>query len=641
MVSGMTAVDVRLTHPLDPLSSAELEQVRELLERAGYLSSSLRLTTVSLHEPPKAAVKAFDRGDADRVEREAFVVCFDVESKRTYEAIVSLSAGTVTSWVHRPGVAPSMLEDERDAVLAAVRADARLLAALKRRDIRDPDLVVFEGGPNGRFGTPWDDGGRVVRLVPFLRPEPDANYYAHPIDGIVVFADIDRGEVLDVLDSGPVPVPATSGRFDPSAAGSEHPPLAPLRIVQPDGPSFRIDGHELTWGRWRMRLQLHPVEGLVFHTVGFQDPETGVLRPILYRAALSEMVVPYGDTSATQFWRNAFDAGEVGMGVSSRSLALGCDCLGEIRYLDAEFADAHGRPYTISNAICIHEEDIGIAWKHVGFHVATSEVRRNRRLVVSHFATIGNYDYGVFWYFSLDGAIEVEVKLTGIVYTGATTDAEPPHGTVIAPGLYAPHHQHIFCFRLDPEIDGDRNSVYEVDLETVPHGPENPHGNAFVARTTPLTTEAAARRRSDPARARMWKIVNERRRNAHGQPVAYKLVPQYSATLLASPDSYIGGLAGFASEHLWVTACDPAEQFAAGRYPVWGDRGLPAFSAADRPVRDTDLVVWHTVAATHVPRPEDWPVMPVERVGFALRPAGFFNRNPALDLPAPEPHCHA
>jgi primary-amine oxidase len=60
-------------------------------------------------------------------------------------------------------------------------------------------------------------------------------------------------------------------------------------------------------------------------------------------------------------------------------------------------------------------------------------------------------------------------------------------------------------------------------------------------------------------------------------------------------------------------------------------------------VVDTDIVVWHSFGVTHIPRPEDWPVMPVESSGFSLVPFGFFDRNPALDVPPPaagEVHCH-
>jgi primary-amine oxidase len=67
--------------------------------------------------------------------------------------------------------------------------------------------------------------------------------------------------------------------------------------------------------------------------------------------------------------------------------------------------------------------------------------------------------------------------------------------------------------------------------------------------------------------------------------------------------------------------------------------GLPEFGKGDRSLEGTDVVVWYTIGAHHVVRPEDWPVMPVSTVGFMLRPNGFFDGNPALDYP-PSAHCH-
>jgi primary-amine oxidase len=298
-----------------------------------------------------------------------------------------------------------------------------------------------------------------------------------------------------------------------------------------------------------------------------------------------------------------------------------------------------GAPLTIPNAICVHEEDTGVAWKHTDVYTDAVEVRRGRRLVISSFSTVGNYDYGFFWYLHTDGTIAFEVKLTGILSTGAS-ETGSEYGTFVAPGLVAPNHQHVFSVRLDVGVDGDENTVVEVDGIADPSGPENPAGNAWRARETPLEHELSARRRTATGAGRTWLIANERVRNAFGRPVAFQLVPGPSPLPLSVPGSPARARAGFAEHHLWVTAFNPAQRYAAGEYPYAnaGD-GLPAYAAGDRPVRDADIVVWHTFAAHHVPRPEDWPVMPVTTAGFHLRPFGFFAANPALDLPRPT-HCH-
>jgi primary-amine oxidase len=223
-------------------------------------------------------------------------------------------------------------------------------------------------------------------------------------------------EVVRVEDHSVVPVPQQKGNYTAEAAG-ERKDLRSLEITQPEGTSFEVNGHEIRWQKWRMRIGFTPREGLVLYTVGYEDD--GRVRPILYRASLSEMVVPYGDPRPGQWRKNAFDAGEFNVGALANSLEHGCDCLGEIRYFDAVVADGNGNPLTIRNAVCLHEEDYGLLWKHCDMRTQDTEVRRSRRLVISFIATIGNYEYGFFWYFYQAGTIEFEGKLTGIVSTGA------------------------------------------------------------------------------------------------------------------------------------------------------------------------------------------------------------------------------
>ena len=164
-----------------------------------------------------------------------------------------------------------------------------------------------------------------------------------------------------------------------------------------------------------MRVGFDQREGLVLHQIGYEDG--GRVRPICYRASCAELVIPYGDPGSAGYRKNAFDTGEIGIGLATNSLELGCDCLGEIRYLDADLVDSRGEVVTIRNAICIHEEDAGLLWKHFDWAPETTEVRRSRRLVVSSIATIDNYEYGFYWYLYQDGTIEFEAKLTGIVLT--------------------------------------------------------------------------------------------------------------------------------------------------------------------------------------------------------------------------------
>jgi primary-amine oxidase len=268
-----------------------------------------------------------------------------------------------------------------------------------------------------------------------------------------------------------------------------------------------VNGHEVRWQKWQFRLGFSPREGLILHHITYEDQ--GRLRPILRRTTLAEIVVPYGDTNPSHARQNAFDVGEYGVGWLANALELGCDCLGTIHYFDAHMTDNAGNLFTLPNVVCLHEEDMGILWKHTNFRTNHVEVRRSRRLVVSFIATVGIYEYGFFWYFYQDGSLEMDFKLTGIMNAAAIAPGEQPrYGALLAPGLYAPNHQHFFCFRLDPMLDGLNNSVVEEESVPVPMGPENPLGNAFVVQKTLLKTEQEAQRVTRAYRARTWKIIN-------------------------------------------------------------------------------------------------------------------------------------
>lgn len=170
------------------------------------------------------------------------------------------------------------------------------------------------------------------------------------------------------------------------------------------------------------------------YTIRYEDQ--GRERPILYRASIGEMVVPYGDPGESSYRKNAFDIGEFGIGTMANSLVLGCDCLGTVRYFDVHVCDSRGRPVSLKNAVCLHEEDAGLLWKHTDWRTGQTETRRSRRLVVSFIATVGNYDYGFYWNFYQDGTIQCEVKLTGIVNTTALKPGEQSRfGSEVAPRL--------------------------------------------------------------------------------------------------------------------------------------------------------------------------------------------------------------
>ena len=629
------------THPLEPLTKTEIEMAVAIVTADTRVNDVHRFVSVTLNEPDKQSVLeyAMDR----HVEREAFAVLLDRSSGHCIEAIVSLTQSAVTSWTAIEGAQPAIMLDEFVECEAAVKRSPEFIEALRKRGVEDVDLVMVDPWSAGAYGVEPEDekGRRLSRALTWIRSDPTDNGYARPLQNVVAIVDLNSMEVLRVEDYGVVPLPPESANWTRNHITETRTGLKPLEVVQQEGPSFTVDGHEIRWQNWQFRIGFTPREGLVLYTISYEDQ--GKVRPIIYRASLSDMVVPYGDPSEASFRKNAFDIGEYGIGQLSNPLTLGCDCLGDIQYFDAHMTDSRGQVSTIQNAVCLHEEDNGILWKHTDWRTEEVEVRRSRRLVVSFISTVGNYEYAFYWNFYQDGSLELDVKLTGIANTMALMPGEKPtYGTEIAPQLNAPYHQHIFNARLDMAMDGQNNSVYEVNTKRVPRGEGNPHGNAFLTEHTRFESESDAQRLCDLTSSRYWRVANDSVANRMGDPVGYRLIPGENCLPFAHDDAAVIQRAGFMTKHLWVTPYEANERYAAGDYPNqrrMGD-GLPEWTAADRQIADSDLVVWYTFGHTHIPRPEDWPVMPVHRIGFMLRPDGFFQANPSMDLP-PSPSAHA
>ena len=620
------------------LNADEVTRAVEIIRATGRVPDGALFAHVVLAEVPKDGVTAWQPGSPLARHIDAQIV--PGPGLELWNVTVALDSGEITRWEAVSGERPALLFRESANAVFTTRAHPEYRAALARRGITDIDNVQIDPWPAGTFGYAAEEGRRIARCLSFVREYPEDNGYARPVEGLIVHFDLGRNEVIEVIDHGIAALPQQHARY----FAADHEPLRadiePLHITQPAGPSYTVDGNRVDWQKWSVRMTFEPYEGLVLHGISYAG------RSVAHRLSISEMVVPYGDPGEMHGFKNAFDAGEWGLGRMTQSLRLGCDCLGEITYFDAVLARESGKPWTIENAICMHEEDYGILWKHVDVFGGTSEVRRSRRLVISHIATVGNYEYGFYWYFYMDGNIQLEVKLSGILSVGAMTPGEAREfGVEVAPGVYAPFHQHMFCARLDLDVDGTDNRVIEVEAEPLEPGDDNPWANAFRARATLLEAERQAQRLIDPARSRSWRVVSSTARNALGAPTGYKLIPTMSTpTLLADASSSVGRRAGFARHNLWVTPYTPGQLRAAGDFPNQsrGGAGLPEWTAADRSLVDTDVVLWYSFGITHFPRPEDWPVMPVEYTGFLLAPVGFFDRNPALDVPpsAASDECH-
>ena len=603
----------------DALTTVEITQAVTAARARPGVSPAIRIVTVSLEEPDKDSIVS-----GRPVARVGRVVSYDAARDDLVETLVDVASGRALSSRHVANAQPMLGPTDAARADALVRTDARWVAAMNRRGISDISHVVGVTWSAGYFGD-TTVRGRVVRVIPHVREGRDDRFFLRPIEGVSANVNLTTGIVIDVSDDDVAPL-ATVTTFAPddgasAAAGSTARNAA-----------IKLAGGTIRWRHWRLHVAAHPREGVVLHHVAYSDGSRE--RSMLYRAAVSEMVVPYGDPDRAWFVRNALDEGELGLGRFATPLRTGLDVPADAILLPATIADEAGNPIVHPAAIAVYERDGGLAWRY------NDAARRSRELVVEWFSSLGNYEYGFAWIFREDGSIEQKTTLTGIMalkgarrLTRDATAARDPHGQRVSDVLVAPHHQHFFAFRLDTDVDGaGHQGVVEVEGQPSTVGDDHAGHAAIMSAATPLTSEQRARRFVSGPKSRRWIVLNGHVRNAVGDATGISLMPGENALPLADTSAWIRKRAGFLDAQLWVTPYRAGELYAAGEYPNQsrGGDGLPAFTRSNASISDTDVVLWYVMGITHLPRPEDWPVMPAHVAGFRLVPTGFFDANPLV-----------
>ena len=619
------------SHPLDPLTFQEHWRALEILRDADKLDAATQFSRLSLREPAKRDVLKWREDEP--IKRQVYALVR--QGKESFEAVVDLAAGKVASWEKLEGVQPNWQGSEFGAVVKEALAHPDFVAALKKRGIEDTVFLHCDTIPPGYFGTEEQQGRRVGHVrckdVRGVR-----NTWSREIEGLTAVVDLDAKTVLRVVDEGATPVAMT----DPDYHAMSEDIGADATPDQASEQRFDVQGHHVAWERWRFHVRPDLRAGIVVSLV--RHVGRGGERSVLYEGHLSEIFVPYMDPSFAWYARNFLDAGEFSAGGLSEPLLRGRDCPAHAFYFDSVRPTPNGRPRTTPRTLCLFERATGDPlWRHYASEAPQS--RAARELVVRSSMVVGNYDYLLDWIFRQDGSIRVAVGATGILEvkavdaaradTKATADApEDAYGRFVDERLVAVNHDHYFSFRLDLDVDGPENSLSMDRLTTRMLDAEHPRRSIWVQAAQLAESEADAKLNIDLQRPTLWRVLGSAK-NAAGYPTSYHLMPGRTTHTLLSEDDYPRRRAGFIDHHLWVTPQRDAERWAAGDHPTLSEpgMGLPAWTAADRKVRDTDIVLWHTVGVHHLPRAEDWPVMPVMWQSFDLRPFDFFDRNPALD----------
>ncbi|KAH8679122.1 copper amine oxidase [Ilyonectria robusta] len=651
-----------IPHPLSALSLSETNQARDIV-LALHPGTIVNFRTVYLTEPPKAEVVPFlaleHAGKVNeltprpaRLAEARYDVVRNGQNRPEYhESVVDLrTSQRVKHQIVGSEHHASLTMFEFDKLVECIKNSPLFKEKIKKIKLPEGFELVVEPWPYG--GPDEVDGDtRFFQGLCFGRDtrsgNPDSNFYAFPIP-IIPIMDANKNEVVRIDE------PATGGGGDSligsavsggiidHCKGAEYVPellplgtrkdLKPLTVQQPDGPSFTITDNLIEWQKWRMRVSFNPREGAVLHDIRYDG------REIMYRLSISDMTVPYADPRAPFHRKQAFDFGDGGLGHAVNNLTLGCDCLGVIKYFDGVLTKSDGSAEVTKNVICLHEQDDGIAWKHTNWRTGRAVVTRRRELVVQFIITLANYEYIFAYKFDQAAGIEVEARATGIVSVVNIDEGKTaPWGNVVSPGALAQNHQHVFCVRMDPAIDGHSNTVVQEESLPVRRDKRtNPNGNFYEVRQTPITTSTGVD--VAPFNNRTFKVQNLAKKNpVSGKPVGYKIGVPATQLLLADPHSIQAERALFAQHHLWVTKYKDDELYAGGRYTLQSRReigGVADAAARNEDVLNEDIVVWAVFGLTHNPRVEDWPVMPVEKLQVHFQPSDFFKENPALDVPS-------
>lgn len=626
-------------HPLDALEASEIIAATAILRAAGHVDEKTLIASLTLQEPAKADVLAWKAGEP--IPRKAKVALR--RNSATFEAVVDLASGKVLSHQERPGAQPLITGTEFLSAIQVTINDPRMREGLEKRGITDFEQLFCAPRTAGNFGAEAEKTRRIVKVDCFDIRGVKSDVFANPIEGLIATVDLDRGEVLDVTDTGVVPIPGGNSELDPASTGVRK-GGKPILQSAPEGSNIALEGSIVRWQNWSFHLRWELREGVVVSLVNYQDG--GRARSVLYEGHLSEVFVPYQDPTTGWYYRTYMDAGEYGFGTMSSPLVPGADCPDTAIYLSPVMANTAGGADVLDKRICIFEVSPGEpAWRHYDLITQALESRPAIELVVRYIGTVGNYDYLLDWVFDQKGNITFRAGATGIdAVKGVkaqkrddeTAADDTAWGPLIAPGRAGINHDHFLSLRLDLDVDGTTNMFARTRL--VPQQlPAQPH-----RRTSIWTTQEDAPRTDSEAKFRlsyespaMWHVMNMDRKNATGYPASYMIHPHGNAQMLLDPGDPAFARAQFAGYHLWVTPYAAGERYAAGDYPNQSEsgQGLPAWTANTRDIQNQDIVLWYTMGFHHVPSSEDWPVYNLGWHAVTLKPFNFFDRNPALDVP--------
>ena len=630
----VTQQTIAVTHPMDALTADEIRQTVAILIDKNLADKHSQYPYIGLLEMPKTTLKQWQYGDA--INRMAKVVLY--KDNETYEIKLDLDKAQILSQKLIPNVEPSVMAREWHIARELTLKHPEFIAALKARNITDLNNIYCAPNPAGHFEKQNYDLKRIFKVPCYERSHSKNHLYGRPIEGLFTVVDVEAKQVLELVDTGVIPTPPAI--FDYESGKNNRQPLNPIFSIAPEGNNYKLkDGVLVDWQNWQFHMRMDKRVGPIVSMVKFQDGDNQ--RDVAYQMSMAEMFVPYQDPSDNWYYRTFLDNGEFGLGLLASSLTPGADCPVNATYLTINMPNDNGEVFQIERAVCIFERNLGEPlWRHGMAGEYSNQTRPMVDLVVRTIPVLGNYDYVIDFIFSQNGKIDIRVGATGILAAkgvkslsldDVSAEQDTKYGALIAPAIVAPYHSHHFSFRLDLDVDGVNNNLVTDIVAPIALPEDEIRASIWRRETLDISEEGGI---SPSHSHKQWRLVNKNRTNQLKYHPSYQLILGHQGTSIIPQDD-AQRRALFTLNSLWVTKYNQTELYSAGDYPnqSHGGEGIVKYVADRQNIDNQDIVLWPTLGFDHIPRAEDWPIMPTMFMQISIRPFNFFDQNPTMDVP--------
>jgi primary-amine oxidase len=643
-------------YPLSTLTNDELLLSVAVVRSCPVCKKDSIFDRVQLIPPTKSFVMAWSPGDP--LKRMSYVCIYNAGTDSYYEFKITLGS-TVSNSPYTtsviPGARPAWTNVDNGKVVAALLKNPAYKTALSKRGITQAQIDVGQVNPNTLLDGRMDGVVSLIDMpnlegvprprswyVPtcFFPTPPDANtpygnFYVYPLPGLLAWVDANgkpNPSLLLLNDEEVSPIIS-----EPDLMNINYPPnpyasgyrltQKPINMSMPQGPSWTYQNGWIMWENWKMFVSFDQNIGVILNMLQYKDPKLG-WRMIAYQINVQEAITAYGNDEYGGRNENFLDFGEYQYRLYASNLDPSVDGVPYMNTYPVSFIDDTGSLITYPNAIGIYERpSCRSSWRHYDYATATVQGRAGRELVIETATTVGNYDYNVKFVFNLSGGFDFQVEASGMDEMIAGTE-EKRSFTFLHKNILSSNHQHFFSLKVDWNVDGEQNRVYENNTVAVPSLSDG----AWINQETLFNTSGDSARSINPLSGRTWSVVNKGKTDSLGHNPAYTIKVNTGNTRLANQNNRISKRTlQFTKNNIYVTRFKEDQPYFMGKFPV--EKGVceGVVNQDAENIVDKRIVMWVTNGFNHVPSSENWPILLTEQLSVSFEPDNFFIQNPAMN----------